>query len=84
MAKKLQASQGSRVAAQLAEINLRMATIPFAGGRVPPRVRKVPTVRRRLPVTMIQDDPRPVIIRQGFQNVGSAVSGTQPIQTRHA
>jgi len=71
--------------AAIAAINLRMATIQLAGLRVPPRARKVPTVRRRLPVTMFTHDAEPVIIRHALQNLGSvAVSETQPIQTPRA
>ena len=67
-------------AAEVAAMNLRMATIPLAGLRVPPRVRKVPTVRRRLPVTIIPDSAQSVIIRHASQNLGSAIPESQPVQ----
>ena len=70
--------------AAIAAINLRMATIHLAGLRVPPRVRKIPTVRRRLPVTMFPQEVQPVIIRHALQNLGSAVSETQPAQSPRA
>ena len=67
-------------AAEVAAMNLRMATIPLAGLRVPPRVRKVPTVRRRLPVTIIPDSAQSVIIRHASQDLGTAVTEPQPVQ----
>jgi hypothetical protein len=71
--------------AAIAAINLRMATIQLAGLRVPPRARKVPAVRRRLPVTIFPQTAQPVIIRQALQNLGSAaVSGIQPSQSPRA
>ena len=71
--------------AAIAAINLRMAKIQLAGLRVPPRARKVPVVRRRLPVTMFPDAVQPVIIRHTLQNLGSpAVSEIQPSQSPRA
>jgi hypothetical protein len=71
--------------AAIAAINLRMATIQLAGLRVPPRARKIPTVRRRLPVTIFPGVVQPVIIRHAFQNLGSAVvSEIQPSQSPRA
>ena len=71
--------------AAIAAINLRMATIQLAGLRVPPRARKVPAVRRRLPVTIFTEAAQPVIIRQALQNLGSAVvSEIQPSQSPRA
>jgi hypothetical protein len=61
-----------------------MATIPLTGLRSPPRVRRIPTVRRRLPVTIIPDSAQSVIIRHARQNLGSAASETQPVQTQRA
>ena len=80
VARKYSNSVSLHVPAGVAAMNLRMATIPLAGLRVPPRVRKVPTVRRRLPVTIIPDSAQSVIIRHASQNLGSAVSEPQPVQ----
>jgi hypothetical protein len=84
VARKLQLNESSPVNAAIAAINLRMATIQLAGQRVPPRVRKVPAVRRRLPVTIFADAGQPVIIRHALQNLGSAVSEIQPSQSPRA
>lgn len=71
-----------RTPADNAALNLRMATMQLAGLRIPPRVRTVPTLRRRLPVTVISEPPQPVIIRHVGQNLGSRVSETRPPQNR--
>jgi len=82
MARKLQVQECSRVDVAIAAINLRMATIQLAGLRVPPRARKIQTVRRRLPVTILSEPPQTVIIRHALQNLGSAiVSEIQPSQS---
>ena len=81
MARKLQLRESNRVDATIAAINLRMAMIQLAGGRAPAGARKVPTLRRRLPVTILPIAPQPVIIRHVLQNVGSPVSETQPSQS---
>lgn len=70
-----------RNAADSAAMNLRMATMQLAGLRIPPRVRTVPVLRRRLPVTMISESAQPVIIRHVSQNLGSPVSETRPPQS---
>ena len=80
MARKYDNSVRMHAAAEVAAMNLRMATIPLAGLRPPPRVRRIPTVRRRLPVTMIPDLAQSVIIRHASQNLGSAVGEAQPVQ----
>jgi hypothetical protein len=81
VARKLHRAEVPRDAAQMAAINLRMATIQLAGLRVPPRARKIPTVRRRLPVTILPTMEQPVIIRHVLQNLGSVVSETRPAQS---
>jgi hypothetical protein len=81
VAKKFHAPGMVRTAADSAALNLRMATMQLSGLRVPPRIRTVPTLRRRLPVTAISEPPQPVIIRHVRQNLGSSVSETRPIQS---
>ena len=84
VAKKFHASGTVRSAVDIAAINLRMATLQLSGMRVPPRVRKVPALRRRLYVTMITDPPVTVIIRQAGQKMDSAVTGTRQTQSPRA
>jgi transposase InsO family protein len=72
----------ARAAAEIAAINLRMAANPLAGVRIPPRVRKVPTVRRRLPITILTDSAQAVNIRHAAHNLGGAASEIQPAQSR--
>jgi hypothetical protein len=81
VARKFQASGTVRGAADFAAMNLRMATMQLAGMRVPPRVRTVPSLRRRLTVTEVSDPPQPIIIRHVVQNVGRQVNETRPIQS---
>ena len=71
-----------RPTADGAALDLRVATPPLPGLRLPPRVRKVPVLRRRVAVTAIAQPPQPVIIRHVRPNLGSAVSETQLIQSQ--
>ena len=70
-----------RNVADVAAMNLRMATMQLAGLRIPPRVRTVPVLRRRLPVTMLAEAAQPVVIRHTSQNLGSPVTETRPTQS---
>lgn len=70
-------------AMEIAALNLRTGMIPLAGLRPPPRIRKLPTVRRRLPVTIIPNTAKSVIIRHVSQNLGNVISEAQPVQIRH-
>jgi hypothetical protein len=81
VAKKFHASGMVRNAVDSAALNLRMATMQLAGLRIPPRVRTVPTLRRRLPVTFVPESAQPVIMRHASQNLGSPVTETQPTQS---
>jgi hypothetical protein len=81
VARKFHTSGSVRSAADVAAMNLRMATMQLSGMRVPPRVRTVPTLRRRLQVTMITEPPATVIIRQSGQNLGNSVTGRRQIQS---
>lgn len=65
----------------MAAMTLRLAAASLPGVRIFSRVRKIPSVRRRLPLTIISDLPQPVIIRHALQNLGSPVSETQPTQS---
>lgn len=66
----------TRSAVDTAALNLRTATSQMAGMRVPPRVRTIPNPRRRLPISVISEPPRPVAIRQNVHNMDSAVNET--------
>jgi hypothetical protein len=68
-----------RPVADAAAMNLRTAT-QLMGMRVPPRVKKVPALRRRLPILMMPAIIEPVIIRHGGQNLGSVVAKTPSLQ----
>ena len=81
VARKFHASGMVRNAVDSAALNLRMATMQLAGLRIPPRVRTVPTLRRRLPVTFVPESAQPVIMRHASQNLGSPVTETQPTQS---
>jgi hypothetical protein len=82
VARKFQVPESSRAAAQAAVMNLRMAMAQCVGLRVAPRVKKVPAVRRRLPVTMLPAPSQPVIIRHASQNLGSPHNEAQPARSR--
>lgn len=71
-----------RSSAEVADANLRSATVQMAGMRVPPRVRTIPSLRRRLPVTVISEPPQTVIIRQIVPNLDSRVNQTRQIQNQ--
>lgn len=68
--------------AAIAAINVQMAKVRLPGVRMVPHVKKVPALRRRIPVTMIGTAGGPVKIRHAIQNLGSAVSEIQPVQIR--
>ena len=63
---------------------LRKAVIQLAGLRTAPRARKIPTMRRRLSVLMVPASPQAVNIRHTSQNLGTAVSESQPVQNQRA
>lgn len=54
--------------------NLRMASMHLAGISLPPRVRAVPHVRRRLTVNIISEPPQEVIIRHAAQSLDTSVT----------
>jgi hypothetical protein len=68
-------------AADNAAMQLRLATMQLAGLRIPPRVRTVPMMRRRLPVVFVPESTQPVKIRHTSQNLGSPVNETRPSQS---
>jgi hypothetical protein len=70
----------ARTAVDSAALNLRMATMHLAGLRVPPRVRTIPNVRRRLPVTIISGVPEVVAIRHSVQTLGSQMNQTPALR----
>ena len=63
-------------------MNLRMATQQLAGLRVANRVRTIPNVRRRIPVTIVNESPEVVIVRQSVQNIGTAIKKVRPLQNQ--
>jgi hypothetical protein len=65
-------------------MNSRVAAMPLVGLRVPPRVRNIPTVRRRLNVAVINDPPQEIIIRHAGQNLDSAAGKSRQIQNQRA
>jgi len=73
-------------AVDTASTNLRMVASQLAGLRVPARVRTIPTLRRRLHVTVICDPPTIVVIRHRVPKEDStggmerAINETQPTQ----
>ncbi len=73
-----------RSATDSAAMNLRMATMQLVGMRIPPRVRTIPPLRRRLAIAMVTDSPQEVIIRQAVHNVDTSLNGTQPTQNQRA
>jgi len=72
----------NRSANDFAAMNLRMATMQMTGLRLPPRVRTIPPLRRRLAVTIIPEAPVMVIIRHAVHNMDTSVTGTRPIQNQ--
>ena len=84
VARKFHSPEVSPTTAQIAAINLRLAAIQLAGLRLPARAKKIQPLRRRLPVSVVSAESYPVKIRHALQNLGSAVSEIQPIQSRRA
>jgi hypothetical protein len=82
VARKFQVKESFPAAVKTAAMNLRMATIQSGGLRVPPRIRKVPALRRRLPITMLPEHSQPVIIRHTSQNLGSLAVKPRTLQRR--
>lgn len=81
VAKKFHALGMVLNASDNAAMNLRMAMMQLRGVRIPPRVRTVPMLRQRLPVTFVSETVQPVIMRHLGQNLGSPVTGTRPSQS---
>jgi hypothetical protein len=81
VARKFQAPGTVRTTADNAAMNLRMATMQLAGLRIPPRVRTVPPLRRKLSVTAVAEPAQPVIIRHVRQNLGTPVGGPRLVQS---
>ena len=81
VARKYHASGLVRTASDSAAMNLRMATMQLAGLRIPPRVRTVPMLRRRLAVVFVTESTQPVIMRHIAPNLGSPVTEMQPTQS---
>lgn len=69
-----------RNAAEAATMNLRAATLQMAGMRTPSRVRTIPSLRRRLHVTVVSEPALSVNIRHVVQNVDSGVNETRRVE----
>lgn len=82
VARKFQVHESFEAAANVALANWRLVPFPLAGAKVAPRVKKIPAVRRRLPVLMMPPSTQQVKIRHAFQNLGSGVSEIQPVQNQ--
>jgi hypothetical protein len=79
VAKKFQTLTASPANAANAAMILRM-TAALPGLRMT-KPRKIPAVRRRLPVAFLPAPLLPVKIGHALQNVGSAVNETRPTQS---
>lgn len=55
--------------------------VPLLGVR-PPRARRIPVVRRRVPVVILTQATEVVKIRHAAPNLGSRVSEIQPAQSQ--
>jgi hypothetical protein len=73
-----------RSAPDSAAMNLRMATMQITGMRVPPRVRTIPHVRRRIPITMVNEPAEVVVVRQAVHNLGNTIHKARLIQDQRA
>jgi hypothetical protein len=81
VARALQKFPKAWTAADAVSLNLLMTRITLAGQRIPSRIRKIATLRRRLPVTIFPPNPQPVIIRHILQNLGSAAGEVRAVQS---
>jgi len=81
MARTLNKFPAVWTAADAVSLNLRAAMITLAGLHIPPLIRTIPMLRRRLPVTIFPQNPQPVIIRHVLQNLGSTAGEIQPMQS---
>jgi hypothetical protein len=82
VARKFQVNEGIGLATTGLAAGLQMMPVPLTGLRPAPRVRKVPALRRRVPITMLPGPIQPVIIRHAAQDLGKAVSEIQPAQNQ--
>jgi hypothetical protein len=73
-----------RTPADSAVMHLRMVTQQLTGIRVPPRVRNIPNVRRRLTVTVISEPPMVVIVRQRVHNMDTPITKARPVRDQRA
>ena len=81
VARKFYSPTPVRSSAENAAMNLRLAAFHLAKMRVPPPLKTIQPLRRRLSFTLIPHLAQVVKIRHSIQNVGSQVSETRPIQT---
>lgn len=81
MAKKFQLQGITGAVPAFSPEGTQVLAIPLLGLR-PPRARRIPAVRRRVPVTIFPEFAQPVIIRHAAPKMGSAVSETQPAQNQ--
>jgi len=67
-----------------AVVNLRLATAQLRGTRIPPRVRAIPSLRRRVPITVVTGAPEVVNVRHAVQNMDTPVNKTLPLSNQRA
>lgn len=73
-----------RSATDTAALHLRMATMQIAGIRVPPRVRTIPPLRRRLPVEFVFGTTEEVQVRPTAPRMDTLVTESVSIQSQRA
>ena len=85
VARKIQtAGTMVRSARDSAAMKIQMPPLQFTGMRVPPRIRKIPILRRRLPVTMITDPPQTFNIRHSVKQFDTPVAESRLVQPQLA
>jgi hypothetical protein len=82
VARKYQSPGSERTAAETSALYFKTAAPHLTGLRLPPRIRKVPTLRRPVPIKMVPAESRAVNIRHIAQNLGAAVTKTQPVRNQ--
>lgn len=83
VARKFHASGiSTRSIAENAVTNLRMATMQLVGLRMASRVRTIPNVRRRIPVTIVNEPAEAVTLRHAVHNVDTPLEKPRTVQAQ--
>lgn len=61
---------------------LGLAKSQIAAKGYPYRMKKIPTLRRRIPVTFLDEKAVPVKMRHTGQNLGNVLTEIQPVQNQ--